>query len=85
MSVGQGQEFGCVLVYRYTKEGNINELRHNSMYGYENKRNSLVYRYTRTAPRVSKADKGPTRKSSALERYRVLERISWVDNVNWLL
>ena len=42
--------FGCVLVYRYTKEGNINELRHNSMYGYENKRNSLVYRYTRTAP-----------------------------------
>ena len=40
----------CVLVYRYTKEGNINELRHNSMYGYENKRNSLVYRYTRTAP-----------------------------------
>ena len=30
-------------------------------------------------------DKGPTRKSSALERYRVLERISWVDNVNWLL
>ena len=41
---------GCVLVYRYTKEGNINELRHNSMYGYENKRNSLVYRYTRTAP-----------------------------------
>ena len=42
--------FGCVLVYRYTKEGNINELRHNSMYGYENKSNSLVYRYTRTAP-----------------------------------
>ena len=41
---------GCVLVYRYTKEGNINELRHNSMYGYENNRNSLVYRYTRTAP-----------------------------------
>ena len=41
---------GCVLVYRHTKEGNINELRHNSMYGYENKRNSLVYRYTRTAP-----------------------------------
>ena len=41
---------GCVLVYRYTREGNINELRHNSMYGYENKRNSLVYRYTRTAP-----------------------------------
>ena len=40
----------CVLVYRYTKEGNINELRHNSMYGYENNRNSLVYRYTRTAP-----------------------------------
>ena len=37
-------------MYRYTKEGNINELRHNSMYGYENKRNSLVYRYTRTAP-----------------------------------
>ena len=43
---------GCVLVYRYSKEGNINELRHNSMYGYENKRNSLVYRYTRTAPFV---------------------------------
>ena len=43
---------GCVLVYRYTKEGNINELRHNSMYGYENKRNSLVYRYTRTAPKA---------------------------------
>ena len=41
---------GCILVYRYTKEGNINELRHNSMYGYENNRNSLVYRYTRTAP-----------------------------------
>ena len=31
---------GCVLVYRYTKERNINELRHNSMYGYENNRNS---------------------------------------------
>ena len=44
------REIGCVLVYRYTKEGNNNELRHNSMYGYENKRNSLVYRYTRTAP-----------------------------------
>ena len=43
--------FGCVLVYRYTKERNINELRHNSMYGYENNRNSPVYRYTRTAPR----------------------------------
>ena len=41
---------GCVLVYRYTKERNINELRHNSMYGYENNRNSPVYRYTRTAP-----------------------------------
>ena len=41
---------GCILVYRYTKEGNINELRHNSMYGYENNKNSLVYRYTRTAP-----------------------------------
>ena len=38
-------------MYRFTKEGNINELRHNSMYGYENKRNSLVYRYTRTAPK----------------------------------
>ena len=25
-------------------------MRHNSMYGYENNRNSLVYRYTRTAP-----------------------------------
>ena len=43
----QVTEMGCVLVYRYTKEGNINELRHNSIYGYENKRNSLVYRYTR--------------------------------------
>ena len=42
---------GCVLVYRYTKERNINELRHNSMYGYENNRNSPVYRYTRTAPK----------------------------------
>ena len=41
---------GCVLVYWYTKERNINELRHNSMYGYENNRNSPVYRYTRTAP-----------------------------------
>ena len=41
---------GCVLVYRYTKERNVNELRHNSMYGYENDRNSPVYRYTRTAP-----------------------------------
>ena len=40
-------------MYRYTKEGNINELRHNSMYGYENNRNSLVYRYTRTAPGLS--------------------------------
>ena len=45
-----GELFGCVLVYRYTKERNINELRHNSMYGYENNRNSPVYRYTRTAP-----------------------------------
>ena len=44
---------GCVLVYRYTKERNINELRHNSMYGYENNRNSPVYRYTRTAPKTS--------------------------------
>ena len=43
-------EPGCILVYRYTKEGNINELRHNFMYGYQNNRNSLVYRYTRTAP-----------------------------------
>ena len=41
---------GCVLVYRYTKERNVNELRHNSMYGYENDRNSPVYWYTRTAP-----------------------------------
>ena len=41
---------GCVLVYRYTKEQNINELHHNSMYGYENNRNSPVYRYTRKAP-----------------------------------
>ena len=38
-------------MYRYTKERNINELRHNSMCGYENNRNSPVYRYTRTAPR----------------------------------
>ena len=45
------EKMGCVLVYRYTREGNFNELRHNSMYGYENKRNSLVYRYTRTAPK----------------------------------
>ena len=51
MFLGIHVDLGCVLVYRYTKEGNINELRHNSMYGYENKRNSLVYRYTRTAPR----------------------------------
>ena len=43
--------FGCVLVYQYTKELNINELRHNSMYGHENNRNSPVYRYTRTAPK----------------------------------
>ena len=41
---------GCVLVCRYTKERNINELRHNSIYGYENNRNSPVYQYTRTAP-----------------------------------
>ena len=41
-----------VLVYRYTKERNINELRHNSMCGYENNRNSPVYRYTRTAPKT---------------------------------
>ena len=41
---------GCVLVYRYTEERNINELRHNSMYGYENNRNSPVYQYTRTDP-----------------------------------
>ena len=34
------------------KRRNINELRHNSMYGYESKRNSLVYWYTRTAPRL---------------------------------
>ena len=46
----QQQNFGCVLVYRYTKERNINELHHNSMYGCENNRNSPVYRYTRTAP-----------------------------------
>ena len=38
-----------VLVYRYTKERNINELHHNSMYGYENNQNSPVYRYTRKA------------------------------------
>ena len=43
---------GCVLVYWYTKERNINELRHNSMYGYENNRNSPVYWYTRTAPLI---------------------------------
>ena len=41
---------GCVLVYRYTKERNSYKLRHNSMYGYENNRNSPVYQYTRTAP-----------------------------------
>ena len=41
---------GCVLAYRYAKERNINELRHNCMYGYENNRNSPVYRYTRTTP-----------------------------------
>ena len=39
-------------MYRYTKEGNNNELRHKSMYGYENNRNSLVYWYTRTAPQL---------------------------------
>ena len=38
-------------MYRYTKERNINELCHNSMYGYENNRNSPMYRYTRTAPK----------------------------------
>ena len=47
---GMHSFFGCVLVYWYTKERNINELRHNSMYGYENDRNSPLYRYTRTAP-----------------------------------
>ena len=47
-----GRKLGCVLVYRYTKEPNINELRHNSMYGYENNRYSPVYRYTRTAPKI---------------------------------
>ena len=41
---------GCVFAYRYAKERNINELRHNCMYGYENNRNSPVYRYTRTTP-----------------------------------
>ena len=41
---------GCVLVYRYTKDRNINELRHNSMYGYEKNKNSPLYWYTRTAP-----------------------------------
>ena len=40
---------GCVCVYRYEKERNINELCHNSTYGYENNRNSPVYRCTRTA------------------------------------
>ena len=49
-SSGGGGIIGYVLVYRYTKERNIDELRHNSMYGYENNRNSPVYRYTRTAP-----------------------------------
>ena len=29
-------------MYQYTKERNINELQHNSMYGYENNRNSPV-------------------------------------------
>ena len=43
-------------MYRYTKERNINELHHNSMYGYENNRNSPVYRYTRTAPLFYRAD-----------------------------
>ena len=47
----QDSDVGCVLVYRYTKERNINELRDNSIYGYENNRNSPVYRYTRTVPR----------------------------------
>ena len=46
-------KLGCVLVYRYTKERNINEQRHNSMYGCENNRNSPVYRYTRTAPKIA--------------------------------
>ena len=46
------RKHGCVLVYRYTKERNINELRHNSMYGCENNRNSPMYRYTRTAPKA---------------------------------
>ena len=39
-------------MYRYTKERNINELYHNSIYEYENNRNSPVYRYTRTAPLI---------------------------------
>ena len=30
-------------MYQYTKEQNINELQHNSMYGYENNKNSPVY------------------------------------------
>ena len=47
----RGPKDRCVLVYRCTKERNINELCHNSMYGYENNRNSPVYRYTRTAPK----------------------------------
>ena len=42
---------GCVLLYQYTKEWNINELRQDSMYGYENNRNSPMYRYIRTAPK----------------------------------
>ena len=33
---------GCVIVYRYTEERNINELRHNSMYGYEKPGQPLV-------------------------------------------
>ena len=45
--------FSCVLVYRYTKERDINELRHNSIYAYENNRNCPVYRYTRTASNIS--------------------------------
>ena len=45
-----GVIWGCILVYRYTKERNIKELRHNPTYEYENNRNSPVYRYTRTAP-----------------------------------
>ena len=69
---GQPPKFGCVLVYRYTKEQNINELRHNSMYGYENNRNSPVYRYTRKAPKILFGVLGSTFKVCSLITKSVL-------------